>query len=456
MSLPPYSPATWPGLTAALAVVPFGLALAGFWDRLRGSLEPEGAGSQASPDDEAARLRAQLNRLRTVLRMLSSLSASLNLERVLDRTLDVATAVVGEEDNGRRLVAALLLFESDELAVASARGLPQADLRVRLPAAGGVLEAVLSRVEPRQVLQPASDPELRNLTAMHQCQAALCVPLAAGLDVYGVLLFGHPRRGFFTPERIELLEAVARQAMSAIENARLYRALEQEKERITEIQEEARKKLARDLHDGPTQSIGAIATRVNFARRLLERDPKAAAEELYRIEELSRRTTKEIRQMLFTLRPLVLESEGLVPALRHLAQKTLETHGQRVIVEAEDAVAADLEVGKQGVVFYIVEEAVNNARKHAKAGHIWVRLRRHQDLLFLEVEDDGVGFDVQAVEEDYERRGSLGMINLRERTELVNGLLKIDSAPGQGTRVRVVLPMTSEAAERLRQPGFTF
>jgi signal transduction histidine kinase len=81
---------------------------------------------------------------------------------------------------------------------------------------------------------------------------------------------------------------------------------------MMDIQEEARKKIARDLHDGPTQSIAAIAMRVNFARRLMERDFKAASEELYKIEELARRTTKEIRHMLFTLRPLVLESQGLV------------------------------------------------------------------------------------------------------------------------------------------------
>src|SRR5512140_3158149 len=117
-----------------------------------------------------------------------------------------------------------------------------------------------------------------------------------------------------------------------MQNARLYSDLEQEKERMLEIQEDARKKLARDLHDGPTQSVAAIAMRVNFARRLMERDAKAAAEELFKIEDLARHTTKEIRHMLFTLRPLILESSGLTAALEAMAEKMHETYSQNVLI----------------------------------------------------------------------------------------------------------------------------
>jgi signal transduction histidine kinase len=150
----------------------------------------------------------------------------------------------------------------------------------------------------------------------------------------------------------------------------------------------------------------------------------------------------------------VLESEGLIPALHHLADKMMENHGQKVVVEAEDSGVKDLEVGKQGVVFFIMEEAANNARKHARADHIWLRLKRDGDMMIVEVADDGRGFDVGAVEADYEKRGSLGMINLRERAELVNGILKIESTPGRGSRVRVIVPLSVEAAERLHRAGF--
>jgi signal transduction histidine kinase len=113
-----------------------------------------------------------------------------------------------------------------------------------------------------------------------------------------------------------------------------------------------------------------------------------------------------------------------------------------------------MEVGKQGVIFFIIEEAVNNARKHAQADHIWVRLKRRSDVLHLEIEDDGVGFDLGKVQDNYNQRGSLGMVNLQERAELVNGILRIDSRIGRGTRIAVSVPMTMEASERLHRPGY--
>jgi len=183
--------------------------------------------------------------------------------------------------------------------------------------------------------------------------------------------------------------------------------------------------------------------RVNFARRLIDRDAQAASTELTRVEDLARRTTKDLRHMLFTLRPLILESQGLLPALKQLAEKTRDTHGQDVIVQAKLNVAEGLEPGKQAVIFYIAEEAVNNARKHAEAEHIWVRLNKDSGTFTLEVEDDGVGFNVGAVDSNYEQRGSLGMVNMRERTELVAGKLLIRSAEGKGTLISVVVPVPS-------------
>jgi signal transduction histidine kinase len=192
--------------------------------------------------------------------------------------------------------------------------------------------------------------------------------------------------------------------------------------------------------------------RVNFARRLMDRDPHAAAEELFKVEELARRTTKEIRHMLFILRPLVLESQGLVAALQSMAEKLKETYNQNVVIEADADIVSQIENGKQGVIFYIAEEAVNNARKHAQATHVWVRLKEaSQDIAMLEIEDDGMGFDPESVNSTYDRRGSLGMLNMRERTELVNGYLQLDSSEGHGTRIRVIIPLTEDAADRIRR-----
>ncbi len=401
-------------------------------------------------------LEHELARLKQIIRRSADLNATLNYDRVLTMVVDLCTgAIANGAPEDSRLVGGLLLFQDDQLRVETGRGFSPADLRVRLPGHAGLLAMALQRGSLQTTVDPSRDPEIQRFAAMQTCAVAVCVPLIVGLEAYGALLFAHPLPGYFDGERLELLEAVSQQAVIALQNARLYRELEVEKERIAESQEEARKKLARDLHDGPTQSVGAIAMRVNFARRLIERNPKAAADELFKIEELARRTTKEIRQMLFTLRPLVLETEGLVPAFQHLADNMKENHGQQVIIEASPEAVEELEVGKQGVLFFIAEEAVNNARKHAQAEHIWVRMQRERDLLHLEVVDDGVGFDVRSVEADYERRGSLGMLNLRERTELVSGLVRIDSSPGEGTRIHVVVPLTTEAGERLHRAGFT-
>ncbi len=119
-------------------------------------------------------------------------------------------------------------------------------------------------------------------------------------------------------------------------------------------------------------------------------------------------------------------------------------------VNIDEKIASQMEMGKQGVIFYIIEEAINNARKHASAANIWVRLGPLQPgLVLLEIEDNGVGFDVEAVNKSYDKRSSLGMVNLRERTELVNGLLNIQSTIGKGTKIQVYIPLTEEAADRL-------
>jgi signal transduction histidine kinase len=384
----------------------------------------------------------------------ANLSATLDLELVLDLALDTCAQAIAESGSvDTELVSALLLFTEDRLYVASARRLDHADWRVSLHGDQGVIGEAVKAAAPRLSGKPRSDPELKHLSALRDCHEALCIPIASTLETNGVLLFAHPEPRYFSVERVELLEALTHQITIALQNAHLYRELEQEKERITEIQDEARKKLARDLHDGPTQTVAAIAMTINFARRLVERDPKAATEELLKVETLARNTTREIRHMLFTLRPLILESRGLVAALGQLSEKMYDTHRQNVFIEAEPEVDADLDLGKQGVVFYIAEEAINNARKHAEAEHIWVRLKRRGDQFVLEVEDDGVGFNVGAVDTNYEQRGSLGMVNMRERTELVNGEFNIRSSEGDGTCITVIVPLMEESVERLHQPG---
>lgn len=402
--------------------------------------------------------RLEEDKMREIYKDLAEMTATLNYQRVLDIALDMSVqALSSPKISVEQLVSAVLLFAEREakepvLYVRAARRFMRSDMSGTFPGHQGLLREALDEGAALLTHGIAQDPELGRVIALQKCNVSYCIPLRTGLNVYGVILYAHPDPNFFTIANRDVLDIIGNQAMIALQNARLYQDLEQEKERMMEIQEEARKKLARDLHDGPTQSIAAIAMRVNFARRLMERDQNAASDELQKIEDLARRTTKEIRHMLFTLRPLVLESQGLTAAFESMADKMRETYDQNVLVSVDPDLIPELEMGKQGVIFYIAEEAVNNARKHAIASHIWIRLKRVQeDLALLEIEDDGEGYDVDAVDASYEHRGSLGMVNMRERAELLSGILKIESAKGQGTRVRVLIPLNEEASDRIRR-----
>jgi signal transduction histidine kinase len=190
--------------------------------------------------------------------------------------------------------------------------------------------------------------------------------------------------------------------------------------------------------------VAAIAMRLNFARLLLDRDPRRTREELERIEDLAHRAVREIRHMLFALRPIVLNSEGLVAALTQQAKNVKENDGLPVAINTDQyRDCLDLEV--QGAVFNILAEALNNARKHAEASRVWVRLAVEDDLFLAEVIDNGRGFDVDAVEENYEKLGSMGLLNLREQAERLGGTLKIESVLGRGTRISLLIPLSEEA-----------
>ncbi len=406
-------------------------------------------------DHDRKTQREERSRINAIYQMTETLSSTLNYHDVLEATLDVSAGALGESASASgQLLSAVLLFNQEErLEIGTSRHFPAPDLRNTFQAEEGALKTVLTTAEPFWFSSPGSDPELSSLSGLHTCQSVFLLPLRRGLNAYGVLLFAHPAPDFFNPDRRDLLALIAQQAVIAIQNARLFQDIQEEKQRIIDTQDEARKKLARDLHDGPTQSISAIAMQVNIARKLLEQDPARAGNEMSKIEELARRTTQEMRHMLFTLRPLVLESEGLQAALQTMADKMQDIFQQKVVIQVNQDVIQELDNSRQTIIFFLAEEAVNNARKHARASLVGVRLDyspTDQEMALLEIADNGVGFDLQTVSGSYERRGSLGMINLQERTRLINGLLSIDTAPGKGTRVKILIPLTDSAYQRLQ------
>ncbi|MGD8397629.1 MAG: GAF domain-containing sensor histidine kinase [Anaerolineae bacterium] len=397
-------------------------------------------------DEEVRGGSVEAERLKTVFEMAASLSATLNYQRVLDTILDISRLVFDDLGiHAGESVAMVLLYDSDEFLIpASHRNLTASgDETKRIRGAEGIVaEAILA---DRALIgeSAAEDHELREYASLQPCKSMICVPLRAGFETYGAVLFASMKRNAYAPEHVELLTIFCNQATIALQNASLYQSLHEERDKIVNKEEEARHKLARDLHDGPIQDVAAIAMRLNFARLLVERDPGRARAELERLEDLAHRTVREIRSMLFTLRPIILETEGLVAALNQYAENIQESDDLQMMVQAE-GYRDCLDMEAQGVVFAILEEAVNNARKHAQASTVRVWLDVRRDLFVAEVVDDGVGFDVDSVESGYGSRGSLGMVNLMERAELLGGTLSIESAPNEGTRLTLLVPIPGE------------
>lgn len=392
---------------------------------------------------ELVRLQKAKKRAESLQNMSSTLRTSLNYEKVVEAALDVCGLAFEEMGiPARSLIGAVMLYDGGDLVPLAARGFVMRDLGKTVPAeSGGIIHESLKEADPVATDNPAQDPVLKYYSAFANSSAAVSVPLRAGFQNYGAMVLGCLDRNItFTDEHLELFNAVADQAVIALENARFYQELEEEKQRIIQAEEEARKELARDLHDGPTQTVSAIVMRINFIRSLLMRDPKQAVQELEKVEELAKGAVRDIRGMLFTLRPLVLETQGLAAAIETVGNRLRENDGINVQVVGGEY-GDLLNERAQGVVFYIIDEALGNARKHAQAKHIEVRFWKEKDLFAARIRDDGVGFDVSSVNKNYSSRGSLGMVNMHERATLIDGSLRVDSAEGRGTAITLVVPL---------------
>jgi signal transduction histidine kinase len=390
---------------------------------------------------------AYRDRFRAIYKMTGELIATLNYQLVLELMLDVSLADFKEKARRtlQRPVSIVLFFneEENEMYVAASRNLNKSDEAQRIKGETGLVGRVISTAVPATSGRPNADPELSNFSALRRCSSVLCVPLRAGMEIYGVAVFGSPEVDVYTDVYTELVTAFCNQASIALQNAELYRNLQEERKNILIGDAELRRTLARELHDGPTQTISSIAMRLDFVRMLLEEDPVKAREELDNLERLAGQAVKEVRTMLFTMRPMILETQGLVPTLEQYAQRIRETERIKVHFDAyslDERPVSHVEVA----IFLIIEEAVNNARKHAQPRNIWISLERRDGDLFAQVRDDGQGFDVAEVESSYDERTSLGLVNMRERARLVNGLLKIESEPGEGTTVIFMVPMSGE------------
>jgi two-component system sensor histidine kinase DegS len=205
---------------------------------------------------------------------------------------------------------------------------------------------------------------------------------------------------------------------------------------VFQIIEEERMRIARDMHDGPAQSMANLVLQAEILERLIARDPDGVAKELAEFKNGVREVLDETRRLIFDLRPMTLDDLGLVPTLR----KFVREFGDRAGVQAQLRVVGEearLPRALEPTLFRIIQEALNNARKHSRASNVEVAITFGTTRVTAVVRDDGVGMDLPAIEARLDQNRNLGLISMRERTALEKGRLDIRSQPGQGTEVRV-------------------
>ena len=376
------------------------------------------------------REKDRTERLALLARVGQGIAARLNPDELLATTVEVLHGRLGYDH-----VALFLLVEEAggswlvQRARAS-RWLPTFASGYRQRTDQGIIGAAATRRTPELVNDVSADPRYMPVPNAG-IQAELAVPILLGGRLLGVLDVAGTSP--FSDDDVTGLVIMADQLAVALENAALY-----ERAQTVGVLEE-RQRLARDLHDSVTQlvfSLTLIAQSVSAAYR---RDPAEGERRLARIVELSQQSLAEMRALLAELRPAGPVPSGLVPAL----QNHFERVGPRENLAIELDAAAYAPHGRdyEEALYRIVQEALNNVVKHARAGRVKVRLAQADGQVRLVIVDDGEGFDpVAAGRPARQAGGGLGLVGMRERVDRLGGSLVIDSAPGHGTTVAVSLP----------------
>ncbi len=212
---------------------------------------------------------------------------------------------------------------------------------------------------------------------------------------------------------------------------------------IIRAQEEERKRIAREIHDGPAQVMANIVMRAEFCLKLLEVDPARLREELAALRELVKQSLQDVRKIIFDLRPMILDDLGLVAALKRYLADFQQQYGiaaEFVLLGQDRRLPVSVEV----TLFRIVQECLSNVRKHAQAKSVLVKVEIVPERVNLLVRDDGKGF-VLPEAGACAGPGGYGLINIRERAQLLGGFVQVNTAPGKGTSVYVSVPLRQQA-----------
>lgn len=388
--------------------------------------------------------RSELDELNLLYQVSQSIASDIDLRSLLRTIIEKVTQLVDSES------ASLLLVDEvhKELYFETPSNNSQELRSYRMPMDQGFAGWVVTHGQGLIVDDPQNDARFyRQVDSdiSHQTRNILTVPVRSRERTVGVIQAVNKRNGPFTEHDLRTLSMLANQAAISIENANLYTKLKEERDRLIRKEEEVRHQINRDLHDGPTQSVAAIAMNIEFIKKLMQAMPERVEDELNSLAALVKKTYQELRTLLFELRPLGLETQGLVATLHEYASKFRDPSGMQVRFTPGNFLGR-LAPQTAAATFMIIQEAVNNARKHAKASMVWIELFQDSErqMLTAVVRDSGIGFDLKSITTSYEERGSFGLLNMGERATLAGGSCEIRSSAGEGTQIIIRVPMLVE------------
>jgi two-component system sensor histidine kinase DegS len=209
--------------------------------------------------------------------------------------------------------------------------------------------------------------------------------------------------------------------------------------RVIRAQEEERKRVAREIHDGPAQSMANLVLRADICEKLLDVDPPLVKNELQELKQMVKDSLQDVRKIIFDLRPMLLDDLGVVPTLRKFLAEFTDKHGLAVnfaVFGTERRLSSAAEI----TLFRIAQEALNNTLKHAHAQLVVMRLEFLPGSVNLSIADNGKGFNLHDADNTMEK-DAFGLMGMRERVELLEGKIDIKTSPGKGTQIIVQIPM---------------
>jgi signal transduction histidine kinase len=370
-------------------------------------------------------LKRRVREVSALVRSSALISSTLELDRVLNLILEQLAEVVQYDR------ASIMLQFDNHLRIIAAKGFESGEDVIGIsfdPAENDLTRRLLAGEEPIVLDDVRKEPGWMGGGEGDRTRSWVAVPLQFRNEVIGALAIDKNEPGFYDEEDGRTVLAFANQAAIAIENARLY-----DRSREQDILQE-RNRLARELHDSLSQALFSMVLNAEAANLFFEADPARAKAQIQLLYETANAALKEMRTLIFELRPANLEQEGLAVVLTKHAKLVGDRQGIKVRVDVKGQGRLPLHIEK--ALFRVAQEAMNNVVKHARATEVAIYLNSQENMVFLKIKDNGVGFEAGVV-----KPNTLGLTSMRERVEQLGGTFEIGPNPsGQGAMVYVVVP----------------